>query len=1149
MSGALRVSTPKMPRSSAPFLIAPKNIRKPRNPGCSSVDDSAMSHGYSVGTNLDLECLSCPSCKLDLSTRSVASRKQHIRRCNQPPPNDDGVYVCNFCPSTYKSYAGLRLHTKRAHPVEHNDLEVQLIADRVPSSRAKWSTAEETQLARLEAQLPSGLSQLEINTRLANLHSGRSAEGIKKQRQKPSYQSILMEISAEPTCNEVSLNLPSTASRNLCPLSPRIRLERIDFLSPWTRSQQFQSQATLSRPRVSLPSEDSQNLIPHSELSNFIKELSPSCSNRIQLLIEKLFNSSSFEQFDCSISSAIFNLNTTRNFPSEPHNNNNNKHNNNTNKHYNRNKYNSKKSNNMKNKLKSKPNRSSQRSSMFSNYQRLFQKNPSQLAQAILDRKELNTSVFPTMTEIEGVFRPLFEECPKYCGPVYQPRENVIHLDYPITFRETELALRRLKQSASGPDGITREHLRNANMADLVAMLNIVFGLCRTPSILRHNRTVMIPKKGDLSIVSNWRPITVSSLFTRLLHKILASRLSENIKLHHAQRGFTPCDGVMTSSTVLDTIVREHRINGKPLFVLSIDLTKAFDSIHPSAIENALISKGVDQHTVAYIMSTYKDSDTCIECHGQRSSPINMCRGVRQGDTNSPILFNIAMDDFVSSINPSFGVTLGEANIGCLLFADDIVLLSDSEHGMREHLFNLRTFLGRTHMEINPSKCRALQLVRVPGTKRIAVDTKSRFSINGQAIPCLQVREQLKYLGHNYDQRGMIAPSASNLETMLERLRHAALRPWQKIYILNRHLIPRLMHCNQTSDITVGKLVHIDRLIRQFVKATLHLPVTTPSAYLYAKIRDGGLSIPCMRHQIGVIYRRRLQRISLQGDPDFNAAFHTSTMDKLMKKLDVICQGIPTARTAIAHFWATNLHQSALGNGLKYNIGAVSSWIQNPPPFWSGRDYIRAIQLRIGLLPTGGAPYINAEAAQCRYPTCAGRRETLSHILQWCPVTHYQRIQRHDRATKDLASHLKKMGFDLQEAPRVNTRDNRYIPDLLVIDREKRTGSVVETTVVWEHGNSLLEAARIKRDKYNIPEVLENIKSKYHLIDRPKVLPFVIGARGGWPPSNDTIWRTFNLPPYLQRIIVCNVLRYGSSIHKYFMAHTWRKRKKRKKAK
>lgn len=1010
---------------------------------------------------------------------------------------------------------------KRSHPVDYNALDLQLAEKRATTSKATWTASEMRQLALLESQLPAGLQQKEIISRLSTLHAGRTCDAIKKLRQRATYKEILSEMTP-PAVTDSSVTFVSHASPRRSDCRSTVQSD-IPSTAAVDRSDDFQA----------LPDEECSDrvLLEHADICAYLRELTPSCTPDIQSLISKLFHSSSFEEFDPRVSSAIYSLSLAD--PPSVHD---------PSARGRKRRY--KKTGFKKPKKRNKPNRNCKRAANFNKFQRLFAKNPTQLAHAILDNKDIDVSVCPKMTDIEAYFRPQFEECPEYSGPAPQPPSEIIHLDYPITIAETELALRRLKQSACGPDGITRDHLRKANLADVVGLLNIVFGLCHTPSILRHNRTVLIPKKGDLSLTSNWRPITVSSCFTRLLHKILASRLSCNIKLHHAQRGFTPTDGLMSSCTVLDSVVREHRMGGRPLYVLSIDLTKAFDKIHPRAIENALINKGVDRHTIRYIMSTYENVDTSIECHGQKSTPVKMCRGVRQGDTDSPILFNIAVDDLVTSIDPTDGVTLGEARIGCLLFADDIIFLSNTIHGMREHLRKLHTFLRKTHMEVNPSKCRALQLARVPGTKRVVADTRSRFSIDGRSVPTLNVIEQLKYLGHNYDRSGMLAPSASNLEQMLERLRRAALRPWQKIFILNRYLIPRLIHCGQTSNITAGKLDHFDRVIRKFVKATLHLPVSTPTAFLHAKIRDGGLSVPCLRHQIGVIYRRRLQRVSLQSDPDYYAAFQTPSFKRLMRRLDIICQGIPTSRNAVAQHWAMKLHQSALGSGLEHNTRASTSWIMNPPPFWSGQDYIRAIQLRIGLLPTGGAPYVNATAAQCRHPTCTGRRETLSHVLQWCPVTHYPRILRHDKATQDLAKHLKSIGLEVQDTPRIHTRDNRYIPDLLVIDRKNHTGNIIETSIIWERGSSLLDAARLKKQKYDIPELLSNVQANYNLQKKPKVLPFIVGARGGWPPQNDSIWRHYKLPDTLQRTIVCNVLRYGSSIHRYFMAHTWRSRKK-----
>ena len=87
--------------------------------------------------------------------------------------------------------------------------------------------------------------------------------------------------------------------------------------------------------------------------------------------------------------------------------------------------------------------------------------------------------------------------------------------------------------------------------------------------------------------------------------------------------------------------------------------------------------------------------------------------------------------------------------------------------------------------------------------------------------------------------------------------------------------------------------------------------------------------------------------------------------------------------------------------------------------------------------------------------------------------------------------------MNMQEAPRINIRDNRYIPDIIVVDGSDGTGNLIETTIIWEHKDSLLQAARIKREKYNLPELLDTLREKYNLKERPEVLPFVVGARGG----------------------------------------------------
>ena len=59
--------------------------------------------------------------------------------------------------------------------------------------------------------------------------------------------------------------------------------------------------------------------------------------------------------------------------------------------------------------------------------------------------------------------------------------------------------------------------------------------------------------------------------------------------------------------------------------------------------------------------------------------------GVRQGGVLSPALFALYVDDLVSQLRDSgYGVHVGSLFVGCVLYADDIVLLSESCDGLQK---------------------------------------------------------------------------------------------------------------------------------------------------------------------------------------------------------------------------------------------------------------------------------------------------------------------------------------------------------------------------------------------------------------------------------------------------------------------------------
>lgn len=106
----------------------------------------------------------------------------------------------------------------------------------------------------------------------------------------------------------------------------------------------------------------------------------------------------------------------------------------------------------------------------------------------------------------------------------------------------------------------------------------------------------------------------------------------------------------------------------------------------------------------------------------------------------------------------------------------------------------------------------------------------------------------------------------------------------------------------------------------------------------------------------------------------------------------------------------------------------------------------------------------------CRNAACEGTRETLYHVLQRCPVTHYTRINRHDNICKIIKKSVEKSGYKCEETPRFTTKTDRYAPDLITI--KDNTAYIIKTRVAYESKtNSIENAYRIKRDKYNTPDL------------------------------------------------------------------------------
>ena len=156
-------------------------------------------------------------------------------------------------------------------------------------------------------------------------------------------------------------------------------------------------------------------------------------------------------------------------------------------------------------------------------------------------------------------------------------------------------------------------------------------------------------------------------------------------------------------------------------------------------------------------------------------------RGVRQGDGLSPLLFNI----FINDINDIFDETISQpvilntTKLNCLIYADDVLLLSESKEGLQSCLDSLNVYGDYWKLRINTEKTK----VMVFSAGKIKTDN-IKLTLNKSDI---EIVDNYKYLGILLSYNGNFKHAADH---MYQKSLKAIFHLNQAFLILNRRVIP-----------------------------------------------------------------------------------------------------------------------------------------------------------------------------------------------------------------------------------------------------------------------------------------------------------------------------------------------------------------------
>lgn len=115
---------------------------------------------------------------------------------------------------------------------------------------------------------------------------------------------------------------------------------------------------------------------------------------------------------------------------------------------------------------------------------------------------------------------------------------------------------------------------------------------------LQQSRIILVYKKGNRRDPNNWRPISIPSAVQRLFHRVHAARLNALCPLHGSQRGFQPINGTMANILSFESFVKGCMRVSKSHAAVSIDLSKAFDTVYHNSVERVLHRMAIDSDTI-----------------------------------------------------------------------------------------------------------------------------------------------------------------------------------------------------------------------------------------------------------------------------------------------------------------------------------------------------------------------------------------------------------------------------------------------------------------------------------------------------------------------------------------------------------------------
>ena len=287
-------------------------------------------------------------------------------------------------------------------------------------------------------------------------------------------------------------------------------------------------------------------------------------------------------------------------------------------------------------------------------------------------------------------------------------------MNKPINMNEITTAIKQLKKrKACGPDGIPNEVLifgGHGIHRILLEMFNTIFETENIPSQWKEAEIISLYKgKGDREKMEFRRGITLASNIEKLFERVINNRLVKDLEFTEGQAGGRKNRSTTDQLFILKSVIQKAKIEKKKLYIIYIDIEKAYDKAWLDGIMYILWNKGIKGKIWRIIRKLNKDLKAKCRTRVGLSREIKINGNLRQGGVLSVTLFAKLMDALSERlIEDGRGTWYGGHLFPSLLLVDDVAILADSESDMERQLITVEDFMIKNRLSLSQKKTKIM---------------------------------------------------------------------------------------------------------------------------------------------------------------------------------------------------------------------------------------------------------------------------------------------------------------------------------------------------------------------------------------------------------------------------------------------------------